>query len=79
MEQDAAPAGGRRTRLPRTRAARGAPPGGHYEPPAGRRLRGAAVKGLPADGTRKAQPGAASSVYDCGRSGMKTTANEPGH
>jgi len=26
MEQDAAPAGGRRTRLPRTRAARGAPP-----------------------------------------------------
>jgi hypothetical protein len=50
MEQDAAPAGGRRTRLPRTRAARGAPPGGHYESPAGRRLRGAAVKGLPADG-----------------------------
>ena len=44
MEQDAAPAGGRQTRLPCTRAARGAPPGGHYEPPAGRRLRGAAVK-----------------------------------
>jgi len=44
MEQDAAPAGGRRTRLPRTRAARGAPPGGHYEPPAGSWLRGAAVK-----------------------------------
>jgi hypothetical protein len=50
MEQDAAPAGGRQTRLPCTRAARGAPPGGHYEPPAGRRLRGAAVKSLPADG-----------------------------
>ena len=50
VEQDAAPAGGRRTRLPSTRAARGAPPGGHYEPPAGRWLRGAAVDGLPADG-----------------------------
>jgi hypothetical protein len=50
VEQDAAPAGGRRTRLPRTRAARGAPSGGHYEPPAGSRLRGAAVK--PARGRR---------------------------
>ena len=50
MEQDAAPAGGRRTRLPRTRAARGAPPGGHYEPPAGSRLRGCGRSGLPADG-----------------------------
>jgi len=27
---------------------------------------------------RKARPGAGHSVYDCGRSGMKTTANEPG-
>src|SRR5262245_59925374 len=61
-----------------TRAARGAPPGGHYEPPAGRRLRGAAVTACPQTACRKAQPGAASSVYDCGRSGMKTTANEPG-
>jgi hypothetical protein len=50
VEQDAAPAGGRPTRLPRTRAARGAPPGGHYEPPAGRRLRGYGRYGLPADG-----------------------------
>ena len=79
MEQDAAPAGGRRTRLPRTRAARGAPPGGHYEPPAGRWLWGMAIKACPQTASRKAQPGAASSVYDCGRSGMKTTANEPGH
>src|SRR5262245_45055937 len=61
-----------------TRAARGAPPGGHYEPPAGRRLRGMAVTACPQTAFRKAQPGAASSVYDCGRSGMKTTANEPG-
>src|SRR5262245_50843348 len=79
MEQDAAPAGGRRTRLPKhpgrarcparrpLRAAR-----------AGRRLRGAAVTACPQTAFRKAQPGAASSVYDCGRSGMKTTANEPG-
>ena len=79
MEQDAAPAGGRRTRLPSTRAARGAPPGGHYEPPAERCLRGAAVTACPQTASRKAQPGAASSVYDSGRSGMKTTANEPGH
>jgi hypothetical protein len=79
VEQDAAPAGGRRTRLPCTRAARGAPPGGHYEPPARRRLRGTSVKACPQTASRKAQPGAASSVYDCGRSGMKTTANEPGH
>src|SRR5262245_34765413 len=62
-----------------TRAARGPPPGGHYEPPAGRWLRGAAVTACPQTASRKAQPGAASSVYDCGRSGMKTTANEPGH
>ena len=50
MEQDAAPAGGRRTRLPRTRAARGAPPGGHYEPPAGSWLAGTAITACPADG-----------------------------
>src|SRR5262245_64806302 len=38
-----------------------------------------AVTACPQTASRKAQPGAASSVYDCGRSGMKTTANEPGH
>src|SRR5262245_60465255 len=79
MEQDAAPAGGRRTRLPKHPGRARCPAGGHYEPPAGRRLTGAAVTACPQTASRKAQPGAASSVYDCGRSGMKTTANEPGH
>src|SRR5262245_62753978 len=37
-----------------------------------------AVTACPQTAFGKAQPGAASSVYDCGRSGMKTTANEPG-
>src|ERR1041384_2923744 len=47
MEPDAAPAGGRRTLLPSTRAAPGAPPGGQYEPPARSWLTGVTPRGLP--------------------------------
>jgi len=101
MEQDAAPAGGRRNAPPKHSGGAGAPPGGQYEPPArswltastagslsqapdvrrlltrGRRTAGKARQAYGANTKSAARH--RTSVYDCGRSGTKTTANEPGH
>ena len=101
MEQDAAPAGGRRNAPPKHSGGAGAPPGGQYEPPGrswltastagslsqapdvrrlltrGRRTAGKARQAYGAN--TKSAARRRTSVYDYGRSGTKTTANEPGH